>query len=190
MDENNEPLAIDEKSKALIEKWNRQAEEIKKKHPQWGKAKIEKAMKKNIIADAEAAISSKDVEEYLDEMKGIVKKFEDARERALEGIMIYMGNTSPEAVATAIFELDCGCIRACAVSNEGAPVGDMIMVSGRPVPEDYECGICQKDGGADTDRCVNKAIIWPGKSDELPPDSFRLEIGKKVFGDDYTMDDI
>ncbi len=190
MKEGNKGLEIDSKSKELIKKWQQQADSLKKKHPKWNAAKIQKEMKKRIIQDAEAAFSTKSGKAYIEEVNAHLKEVEDARNRAIDGIMAYMGKTSPEAIATVLFELDCGCIRACAVSKKGKPMGEMIMVSGKQVEKDYECSICRDDGGADSKRCVRKAIIWPGEESELPSDEFRLDIGKKVFGDDYSLDDI
>ncbi len=190
MQEGNKEFTIDSNSKELMIKWQRKAEKLKKRHPQWDDAKIERKMQKYIISDAKKAFSSKDTKAYIEEMKSIQTQVEAARNSAIERIMVYMGQTSPDAVATALFELDCGCIRACAVSEEGAPMGEMIMVSGRQVEKDYECDICRNDGGASPERCIRKAMVWPGEESELPSEEFRLSIGKKVFGDEYSLDDI
>ncbi|WP_028580502.1 hypothetical protein [Desulfogranum japonicum] len=190
MVEEYKELELDDNSKELVIKWQRQAEALKKRHPEWDAEKIEQEMKQFIISDAEKVFSSKDGKAYVEELKALIQKAEAARNRAIESIMIYMGKTSPDAVATALFELNCGCIRACAVSDEGAPMGEMIMVSGRQVEEDYECSICENDGGTTPERCINKAIVWPGEESELPSEEFRLAIGKKVFGDEYSLDDI
>jgi hypothetical protein len=69
-------------------------------------------------------------------------------------------------------------------------MGEMIMVSGKEVEEDYECSACKEDGGAKMERCIEKSLAWPGDESELPADEFRLFIGRQVFGDDYTLDDI
>ena len=190
MEKETKGVEIDSKTKELIDKWQQQAESLKKKHPKWNAARIQKEMKDRIIRQAKEAIPTKSAKAYIDGVNAHLKEVEDSRNRAINGIMVYMGKTSPEAVAMALFELDCGCIRACAVSEEGAPMGEMIMVSGKPVEKDYECSICREDGGADSERCFRKAIIWPGEESELPSEEFRLSIGKKVFGDDYSMDDI
>ena len=190
MDEELKKVEIDSKSKELMESWEKEAERLKKKHPKWNKARIQEEMKKRIVKQAEAAIPTKSAKEYLAQVNAQLKEAEDSRNKAIDRIMKYMERTSPEAVATAIFELNCGCIRACAVSNEGAPMGEMIMVSGTSVETEYNCKVCENDGGADPERCINKAIIWPGEESEMPAAEFRLEIGKKVFGDDYSMDDI
>ena len=190
MKEDNKGFEIDSRSKELMEKWQRQADSLKKRHPKWSAAKIEEEMKKRIIRDAEAAFSTKSGKEYIKEVNAHLKEAEETRNKAIDGIMAYMGKTSPEAVGTVLFELDCGCIRACAVSKEGSPMGEMIMVSGKKVEEDYECSVCQGDGGGDPERCISKAIIWPGEEADLPSEEFRLTIGKKVFGDDYSVNDI
>ncbi len=190
MEEETKGFELDEKSKALVEKWQRQAKSLKKKHPKWNTSRINKEMKERIVAEAKAAIPKKSSKAYLAEAKANLKDLEDARNNAISKIMTYMGKTNPEAVGTVLFELDCGCLKACAVSEEGHPMGEMIMVSGKPVTEKYECCICEEDGGADTKRCIKKAIIWPGEESELPSEEFRLTIGKKVFGDDYSLDDI
>jgi hypothetical protein len=190
MEEGIKGVEIDSKSKELIEKWQQQAESLKKKHPKWNAAKIQKEMKDRIIRQAKATIPTKNAKVYIEGVKAHLKEVEDSRNRAINGIMKYMGKTSPEAVATVLFELDCGCIRACAVSEEGEPMGEMIMVSGKLVEKEYECSICREDGGADPERCIRKALIWPGEESELPAEGLRLAIGKKVFGDDYSMDDI
>ena len=190
MEEVKKGIEIDSKTKELIRKWQQQAESLKKKHPKWNAAKIQKEMKDRIIRQAEAAIPTKSAKAYLEGVNAHLKEVEDSRKKAIDGIMSYMGKTSPEAVAAALFELDCGCIRACAVSKEGEPMGEMIMVFGKPVEQEYECSVCRVDGGADSERCIRKAIIWPGEESELPREEFRLAIGKKVFGDDYTIDDI
>jgi hypothetical protein len=190
MEEDIKGVEIDSKTKELIKKWHQQAESLKKKHPKWNAAKIQKEMKDRIIRQAEEAIPTKSAKAYIEGVNTHLKEVEDSRNRAIDGIMVYMGKTSPEAVATVLFELDCGCIRACAVSEEGAPMGEMIMVSGEPVEKEYECSICREDGGADSERCIKKAIIWPGEAAELPNEEFRLAIGKKIFGDDYSMGDI
>jgi hypothetical protein len=190
MEEGIKGFEIDSKSKELIIKWQQQAESLKKKHPKWNAAKIQEEMKARIVRQAKAAIPTKNSKAYIEEVNAHLKEVEDSRNRAIVGIMTYMGKTSPEAVATVLFELNCGCIRACAVSEEGGPMGEMIMVSGKPVEEGYECSICSKDGGADSERCISKAMIWPGEESEMPTEEFRLAIGKKVFGDDYSMDDI
>ena len=190
MGEEIKGVEIDSKTKELINKWQQQAESLKKKHPKWNAAKIQKEMKDRIIRQAKEAVPTKSAKAYIEGVNAHLKEVEDSRNRAINGIMVYMGKTSPEAVAMALFELDCGCIRACAVSEEGAPMGEMIMVSGKPVEKGYECSVCREDGGADAERCFRKAIIWPGEESELPSEEFRLAIGKKVFGDDYSMDDI
>lgn len=190
MKEAIEGCEIDSKSKELIEKWQKQADSLKKKHPKWSAAKVQEEMKKKIIRDAEAAFSTKSGKEYIKELQAYQKEIEGARNRAIDGIMMYMEKTNPEAIATVLFELDCGCIRACATSKEGNPMGEMIMVSGKQVEKDYECSICKDDGGADPKRCISKAIIWPGEESDLPSEEFRLEIGKKIFGDDYSLNDI
>lgn len=190
MEEGLEGVEIDIKSKELIKKWQQQAESLKKMHPKWNAAKIQKEMKARIIRQAEAAIPTKNAKEYIEGVNAHLKEVEDSRNRAIDAIMRYMGRTNPEAVATVLFELDCGCIRACAVSEEGDPTGEMIMVSGKQVDKGYECSVCQEDGGANSERCINKAIIWPGDESELPSEEFRLSTGKKVFGDDYSMNDI
>lgn len=190
MEKGIEGIEIDSKSRELIKKWQQQTESLKKTHPKWNAAKIQKEMKARIIRQAETAIPTKSAKEYIEGVNTHLKEVEGSRNRAIECIMKYMGRTSPEAVATVLFELDCGCIRACAVSEEGDPMGEMIMVSGKQTEKGYECSVCQEDGGADSERCINKAIIWPGDESELPSEEFRLSIGKKVFGDDYSMDDI
>lgn len=187
----NQEFELDEKSQALVNKWQKQANALKKHHPKWNAAKIQEEMKKRIIKDAKDAFSTKTGKAYIEEMNNArLLQAEAYRNRAIDGIMTYMYKTSPDAVATALFELDCGCLRACAISSEGSPMGEMIMVSGKQVEEDYECSACNIDGGADPDRCIRKAIIWPGEESELPSDEFRLTIGKKVFGDEYSLDDI
>ncbi len=191
MSEEPEGIKIDNKSIELMEKWQQQAKVLKKKHPKWNAAKIQQEMKDRIVREAQAAISPKDAKVYIQEMNSHLKKIEDARQKAITSIMHYMGRTSPEAVGTVLFELDCGCLRACAVSEEGGPMGEMLQVSGRPDNEEaYTCELCDKDGGADTKRCINKALIWPGEEADLPSEEFRLSIGKKVFGDDYSLEDI
>jgi hypothetical protein len=190
MEEGIKGVELDNKTKELIKSWQQHAELLKKKHPKWNAAKIQKEMKDRIIRQAKAAIPTNSAKAYIEGVKAHLKEVEDSRNRAINGIMKYMGKTSPEAVATVLFELDCGCIRACAVSEEGQPMGEMIMVFGKPVEKGYECSICREDGGAEPDRCIRKAIIWPGEESELPTEEFRLAIGKKVFGDDYSKDDI
>ncbi len=191
MKEENKDFKIDDKSKELIKKWQRQADSLKKHHPKWNAAKIQEKMNERIIEDAKAAFSTENGKAYIEEMNDAhLKQAEDTKNKVIDGIMTYMGKTSPEAVATVLFELDCRCLRACAISKEGEPMGEMIMVSSKQVEEDYECSVCSDDGGADPDRCIRKAIIWPGEEAELPPEDFRLIIGKKVFGDDYSVDDL
>jgi len=190
MGEGLKSVEIDSKTKELIKSWQQQAESLKKKHPKWNVAKIQKEMKDRIIRQAEGAIPTNSAKEYIEGVNAHLKEVEYSRNKAIDDIMRYMGRTSPEAVATVMHELDCGCIRACAVSKEGAAMGEMIMVSGRPVDTGYDCSACREDGGANSERCIDKAIIWPGGASELPSEEFRLTIGKKVFGDDYCMDDI
>ncbi len=190
MEEELKGIEIDSKTKELIKKWQQQAELLKKKHPKWSAAKIQQEMKVRITRQAQAAIPTKSAKEYIEGVNAQLKGVEDSRKRAIDSIMKYMGGTSPEAVATVLFELDCGCIRACAVSRQGDPMGEMIMVSGKQLEKKYDCSSCREDGGADSERCINKAIIWPGDESELPSEEFRLAIGKKVFGDNYSMDDI
>ena len=190
MGEGIKSVEIDSKTKELIKSWQQQGELLKKKHPKWNAAKIQKEMKKRIIRQAEAAIPTNSAKEYIEGVNAHLKEVEESRNKAIDDIMSYMGRTSPEAVATVMHELDCGCIRACAVSKEGVPMGEMIMVSGKPVDTGYDCSACREDGGADSERCIGKSIIWPGGASELPSEEFRLAIGKKVFGDDYCMDDI
>jgi hypothetical protein len=190
MEEGLKGVEIDRKTKELIKSWQQQAELLKKKHPKWNAAKIQKEMKGRIIRQAEAAIPTKSAKEYIEGVNAHLKEVEDSRNKAIDGIMRYMVRTSPEAVATVLYELDCGCLRACAVSKEGDPMGEMIMVSGKSVETGYDCSACRDDGGANSERCIDKAIIWPGDGSELPSEEFRLAIGKKVFGDDYSMHDI
>lgn len=190
MEDMIEGVEIDSKTKELIKKWQQQAESLKKKHPKWNAAKIQKEMKERIIRQAKETIPTKSAQAYIEGVNVHLKELEDSRNKAIDGIMTYMGKTSPEAIATVLFELDCGCIRACAVSEEGDPMGEMIMVFGTTVEEGYECSICKEDGGADSKRCIRKAVIWPGEEPELPTEEFRLSIGKKVFGEDYSVDDI
>ncbi|MCP3890929.1 MAG: hypothetical protein GY702_18960 [Desulfobulbaceae bacterium] len=190
MEEGRKGVEIDSKTKELIESWQQQAKQLKKKHPKWNAAKIQKEMKDKIIKQAEAAIPTNSAKEYIEGVNAHLKEVEDSRKKAIDEIMRYMGKTSPEAVATVLYELDCGCIRACAVSKQGAPMGEMIMVSGRAVEKGYDCSACREDGGAKPERCIDKSIIWPGDASELPSEEFRLAIGKEVFGDDYSMGDI
>lgn len=190
MEEERRAVEIDSKTKDLIQSWHQQAKLLKKKHPKWNAAKIQKEMKNRIIKQAESAIPTKSAKEYIERVNAQLKEVEDLRRNAINSIMNYMGRTHPESVAIVLHELDCGCIRACAVSKEGAPMGEMIMVSGKQVTAEYDCIICQKDGGANAERCIDKSIIWPGDESELPSDEFRLSIGKKVFGGDYSMEDI
>ena len=190
MKEGKEGVEIDRKSKDLIKKWQRQGESLKKKHPKWNAEKIQKKKKKRILQDAEAALSTRSGKAYVEEVNAHLREVADARKKAIDGIMAYMGKTSPEAIAAVLFELDCGCLRACAVSPKGTPMGEMIMVFGKQVEKDYECSVCRDDGGADPGRCIRKSLIWPGEDSELPSEEFRLYIGKKVFGDDYSLDDI
>lgn len=190
MHEGNLGHEIDSNSAELLKKWQKQADSLKKKHPDWSTAMVEEEVKKQIIRDAQTAIAPKSGKEYIQELNAQLKEMEEARNKAIDSIMTYMGKTSPDAVGTVLFELDCGCIRACAVSTEGYPMGEMIMVSGKKVDADFECDICREDGGANPERCISKAIIWPGEESEMPSEEFRLSIGKKVFGDDYSVDDI
>ncbi len=190
MDDEIKGFEMDTKSKALVEKWQRQAKSLKKKHPKWNAARIDKEMKERIVREAKAAIPKMSSKDYIAEANARLKELETARNKAITGIMTYMGKTSPDAVGTVLFELNCGCLRACAVSGDGDPMGEMIMVFGKPVEEGYECSLCNEDGGADSKRCISKAIIWPGEESDLPSEEFRLAIGKKVFGDDYSLDDI
>ncbi|NOR22938.1 MAG: hypothetical protein GQ542_00845, partial [Desulforhopalus sp.] len=45
MGEGIKGVEIDSKTKELINKWQQQAESLKKKHPKWNAAKIQKEMK-------------------------------------------------------------------------------------------------------------------------------------------------
>lgn len=181
MEEEVKGIEIDSKTKELIKSWQQEATLLKKKHPKWNVAKIQKEMKDRIIRQAEAAIPTHSAKEYIEGVNAQLKEVEDSRNKAIDDIMRYMGRTNPEAVATVLHELDCGCIRACAVSKEGAPMGEMIMVSGKPVETGYNCSACREDGGAHSERCIDKSIIWPGDESELPSEEFRLAIGKKSF---------
>ncbi len=183
-------VELDSHSKDLIEKWQQQAKALKKKNPKWSQDRILLEMKKKIDRQAKAVVSKKSGKSHLQEMKKYVKKLEDNRNTIISGIMNYMAQKSPEAIGTVLFDLNCGCMRACAVSEDGGPLGEMIMVFGQPVKDGYECSLCKEDGGADPERCVNKSIIWPGEESEMPSEDFRLSIGQKVFGDDYSLDDI
>ena len=126
MGEGLKSVEIDSKTKELIKSWQQQAESLKKKHPKWNVAKIQKEMKDRIIRQAEGAIPTNSAKEYIEGVNAHLKEVEDSRNKAIDDIMRYMGRTSPDAVATVMHELDCGCIRACAVSKEGAAMGEMI----------------------------------------------------------------
>ncbi len=190
MEEGKKSAEIDRKTQELLDKWKQQAELLKKQHPKWNSARIQEEMKKRIIRQAKEAIPEKSRKAYLEELNTHLRKLELSRNTAIDKIMAHMGKTSPESVAVALFELNCGCIRACAVGKEGGPMGEMVMVSGMPVEKGYECGICAEDGGADPERLVRKAMVWPGEESEMPDEEYRLAIGRKVFGDDYSLDDI
>ncbi|MBN1932696.1 MAG: hypothetical protein JW786_13920 [Desulfobacterales bacterium] len=175
----------------LVDRWHKQAEKIKKKHPSWSEEKVQNKMKKIIRRQVQQDIRIKDfsVKEMFEKRKKILVY----RQEALDKTLNYIFSKNPDAIGAAIFELDCGCMRICGVAKTGEPAGDMIMVLGNPKNEKtgiQECEKCNLDGGADPDRCVNKAMVWPGAESEMPSKDVRLAIGKKVFGEKYSINDI
>lgn len=106
----------------------------------------------------------------------------------LNRICMKILNLNPEAIGVALLALDCGCIKACGVSGKGDSVGDMAGVtrdhtsrSGAPI-----CLACRKKRWMD--RVIRKEIFWPGSEDEKPDQKLRMEIGRRVFGEDYCED--
>ena len=92
----------------------------------------------------------------------------------------------PEAMGIAYMELDCGCINSCGVSAKGDPVGEMQAVSGDSQKEETVCLKCYREKTIDWGRVIDKGLIWPGEDSERPDEKLRMEIGKRVFGSDYT----
>jgi len=188
-----EPHMLDERSRELIESWNKHAERIRKRHPKWNAAKVQEELKKIIVKQARKAIPEKSAEEYQKDMEAYSLKIARQRETAIKDIAAWLGAQDSEVMGVAVFELDCGCIRACGVSSGGDPVGQMIMVapgSVKALDDQPLCMQCDADGGADSKRCVRQSMVWPGDESELPDEALRLAIGKKVFGEDFSRDDI
>lgn len=175
----------------LVDQWHKQAEKIKKKHPSWSDEKVQDKMKKIIRKQVkkDTQVKNFSVKEMFESRKNIL----EYRQKAIDKTLTYIFSKDPEAIGAVIFELDCGCMRICGVAETGEPAGDMIMVFGNPKNEKtgiQECEKCDADGGANSDRCVNKAMVWPGAESEMPSKDVRLAIGKKVFGDEYSINDI
>jgi hypothetical protein len=94
----------------------------------------------------------------------------------------------PETIGVALLALDCGCIKACGVSAKGDPVGEMMGVT-----RDYAsrfgatiCLACRKKGWMN--RVVRREIFWPGSEAEKPDKKLRMQIGRHVFGVNYSED--
>ena len=95
----------------------------------------------------------------------------------------------PEAVGMATIELDCGCINVCGVSFRGDPVGSIMNIPAHQETDaenNIVCFRCLEEKNRITDRIINQGLIWPGDSDDIPEDEFRITIGQRVFGSDYS----
>ena len=95
----------------------------------------------------------------------------------------------PEAVGMAAIELDCGCINVCGVSFRGEPVGSVKSIPAHQESENDNnlvCFRCLDEKSGITDRIINQRLIWPGNENDIPEETFRLFIGQKVFGPDYS----
>ena len=190
---NNDELRQQTKKRTieLVDQWHKQAEKIKKKHPSWSDEKVQDKMKKIIRKQVEkdTQIKNFSVKEMFENRKKIL----EYRQETIDKTLNYIFSKNLEAIGAVIFELDCGCLRIGGVAETGYPAGDMIMVFRNPKNEKtgiQECEKCHIDGGANPDRCVNKAMVWPGAESEMPNKDVRLAIGKKVFGDEYSINDI
>ena len=96
----------------------------------------------------------------------------------------------PDAIGVAYKVLDCGCSLLCGVSAQGDPIGILRHLSGQPSKKGKRPPICLKckiDNGLK--RVVWEGIYWPGVENEQPDKSFRLLIGRKVFGPGYFEPD-
>lgn len=188
-----EPHLLDKRSRELIESWQRHAARIKKQHPKWNAEKVQQELKKIIAKQAQKAIPSKPFEDYKEDIEAYYQKISEQREAAIKKIAAHLGAQDSAVIGVAVFELDCGCIRACGVSAEGDPVGEMIMVAlgaVKALDDKPLCVKCDADGGADPIRCIRQSMVWPGDESEMPEEEVRLVIGKKVFGDEYSINDI
>ncbi len=109
--------------------------------------------------------------------------------KALKEICNRIVMKHPEAIGMAIIELDCGCMNICGVSFEGEPVGSIMSI---PLHQETEnnkslvCFRCLEEKSRITDRVINYGLIWPGDENDIPEEEFRLSIGQKVFGPDYS----
>lgn len=183
--------SLDEKSAELLEKWKKQAAILRAQHPKWNAEKVQEEMKKKILNQAKTAIPEMKHEDYRKKLEEWNNR-DTYRQEVISKIMAHLGGKSPDAVGVALFDLDCGCLRACAVSSDGDPMGEMVMVVTKSAEEGdaSACAACDADGGGDLKRISGKAMVWPGSETEMPDEASRLAIGKKVFGDDYSPDDI
>lgn len=109
--------------------------------------------------------------------------------RALKEICSRIVMKHPDAVGMATIELDCGCINVCGVSFRGDPVGSIMNIPAdqeTDIENNIVCFRCLEEKNRITDRIINQGLIWPGDRDDIPEDEFRITIGQRVFGSDYS----
>ena len=94
----------------------------------------------------------------------------------------------PSAIGVAYQILDCGCAYMCTVSPGGAPMGEMVQVSGKTSPGGAPiCFKCKLDSSFK--RSVWQGIYWPGDRSAWPDRADRVSIGRTVFGPGYSEAD-
>lgn len=114
-----------------------------------------------------------------------MKNQEDYRKYALKQVCCIVATHYPEAVGVVFWQLDCGCIRVCGVSDKGEPVGKTILVAGQPMPDKdtvIVCPKCIENRGATTDRIVSQGLIWAEGKNGIPTTDVRRLIFREVFG--------
>ncbi len=90
-----------------------------------------------------------------------------------------------EIVGVSFHKLDCGCMQFCGISKAGQTLGCRYHLSGQPPTRNLEqlvCLKCRKDPEFAVERTVAQGIVW---SPQAPSPRERLQIGRKVLGDDY-----
>ena len=122
----------------------------------------------------------------------MMKSEDSRRKEALKQICHRIVMTHPEAICTAVIELDCGCIHACGVSAAGQPAGPL---ESHTRTLEYEsgqgpiCMVCAGSGKSIAERTVHRTLIWPGDESEKPDIDLRNLIGREVFGPRYEETD-
>jgi hypothetical protein len=110
-----------------------------------------------------------------------MKVLEDYQMSVIKDVPFLLLLEYPQAVAVVWWILDCGCIKMGCVSEEGDPIGQLVLTTGQPRPDEGTMVVCHKcitDSLPASKRIVKRGIVW-GRPPEKGHEQF---ISKKVFG--------